>query len=153
MQDTNGFTLIELLITLVVLSFGLLGLAGLQVQLVRANSFNSSMTIATTIGTDLLEEAKAVGLGSLIDLNDSTIINNPAAPVPYGDINGDNNVDVSDIDFDNDGTPDDPYNGRFTWTRQLTWDTNVPRRFCRVDVSVFWSDTSQHQLDFRTVVE
>jgi len=142
MQDQRGFTLIELMITLVVLSFGLLGLAGLQVQLVRANSFNSSMTIATAIGTDLLEEANAL---SLIDIKKGSLVITAGTSI-------DNSL-LYDVDINNDGTPDDPYNGRFTWTRQLTWDTNLPERFCRVDVAVFWVDTSEHRLDFRTVVE
>jgi len=59
--DQWGFTLIELLITLTVLSFGLLGLAGLQVQMIRANAFNKDLTIANAIGSELIEEAVAKG--------------------------------------------------------------------------------------------
>ncbi len=123
---TGGFTLIELMITLVVLSIGLLGLAGLQVGVVRANAFNRDMMIANSIGTDLLEEAKAEG-DSLSDVNETF---------------------VYDMDVDGDGDDDDPYNGRFSVTRQVTKFTH----FAVVDVGVSWVDSlgESHRLTFKT---
>ena len=161
--------MVELLITLVVLSIGLLGLAGFQTQMIHANSFSRDMTIANNIGTDLLEEAKKAVLGnpnffppvlpSLCNLNINTMIVNPTIPVPYGDINGNKILDAGDIDINGDGSPDDPYNGRFTWTRTLKWDPTSPSQnqckgnFCSINVTVYWKDPQQqHQLNITTVV-
>jgi type IV pilus assembly protein PilV len=152
-SDQGGFTLIELLITLVVLSIGLLGLAGFQTQMIHANTFSRDMTIANNIGTDLLEEAKAVGLDNL-----GTLFN-PANALPYGDMNGDGILDTGVIDINGNGTL--PYNGRFTCTRILE-DSNgascpVGVTFCTVNVTVFWPNAQDpqkpHKLNFRTVVE
>jgi prepilin-type N-terminal cleavage/methylation domain-containing protein len=108
-SNDQGFTLIELLITLTVLSFGLLGLAGLQVQIVRANAFNTDMTIATTLGTGLIEEAKAAGYASLAaGMNQ---------PVTFDMIN-------NMVDLNGDGVGDDPYNGRFTISRDIVDQVN-----------------------------
>jgi prepilin-type N-terminal cleavage/methylation domain-containing protein len=125
----KGFTLIELLITLAVLSFGLLGLAGLQVGLVRANAFNGSMTIATTIGTDLLEEARDDGFHNLTDAVDE--------PLLYR------------ID-DGNGTLFDPYNGRFTVTRSISTMPGLNLKEVVIDVS--WRGSKTHQLTFKTSI-
>lgn len=147
MFDQKGFTLIELLITLVVLSFGLLGLAGLQVGMVRANAFNKDLTIATSIGTDLIEEAKAAGAFRVLTLF------NPSTPALYGDTDGDG---VVDRDFSGDRRPDDPYNGRFTWTRtSVIVDPTGMGRSVKVAVSVFWPNpggAGPHQSDLTTVI-
>ncbi|MEK6775539.1 MAG: prepilin-type N-terminal cleavage/methylation domain-containing protein [bacterium] len=130
----RGFSLIELLITLMVLSFGLLGLAGFQTHIIHANAFSRDMTIAATIGSDLLEESKAAGLGSLAALESST-------QAPYR------------VDIDGDGLLDDPYQGRFTWARTLTPDPTGEGKFYTVSVTVFWSDArKEHKLNYRTVV-
>ncbi len=128
--DHRGFTLIELLITLAVLSFGLLGLAGLQVQIVRASSFNRDMTIATSIGADLLELAKGRGFQNLPD-------NETDAPILY-------NV----IDMDGDNLLDDPHRGRFAITRRI----QTLATFKKVEVTVSWKDVTGklHNLNFST---
>jgi len=150
LSDQEGFTLIELLITLVVLSIGLLGLAGFQTQMIHANAFSHDMTIAATIGTDLLEQAKAAGLGNL-----KTFLS-PFGPVTYGDIDGDKILDPGMIDINGDGKGTPPYKGRFTWTRTLLWDP-TGAIFCTVDVTVFWPNAQDpqkpHQLNFKTVIE
>jgi len=58
-NQANGFTLIEVLIALVVLSLGILGVAGLQV---KAQQFNRSAylnTQATIIAHDMMERMRA----------------------------------------------------------------------------------------------
>ncbi len=148
-EKQNGFTLIELMITMVVFSFGLLGLAGLQGQMIRANSFNRDMLIVQTIGADLIEETKVpnlTNLGTLFFTVDNTFANR----VPYGDIDGDG---VIDLDIDGDGNSDDPYNGRYTWTRTRT--PAGPGTFT-VNVTVFWDDpfrpATPHQQSFPNIV-
>jgi len=65
----KGFTLIEVLVALVILSFSLLGLAGLMVSTTKNNSFGSHMTEAATFAQDKLEELRAVKWENLIDGN------------------------------------------------------------------------------------
>ncbi len=56
---SRGFTLLEVLITLVILSIALLALAGLMTTTVRNNSYGGTLTEATTMAQDKLEEFKA----------------------------------------------------------------------------------------------
>jgi len=51
----KGFTLLEVMIALLILSIGLLGLAGLQIASTKSNSFSNQMTIGITLGQDGLE--------------------------------------------------------------------------------------------------
>ncbi len=142
----SGFTLIELLISLVILSFGLLGLAGLQVYVVKANSLNHEMTIATAIGTGLLEEAVAVAKDAGIAHPNFTNLfagnDDPANPIVFDTsalVNGDTIVS-------------DPYRGRYRWNRMVDTKSN----FAIVDVVVRWPNrhdpANDHQLRFRDVV-
>lgn len=52
---TEAFSLVEVLIALVILSIGLLGLAGLMVTSTQNSSFGSHMTEAATFAQDTLE--------------------------------------------------------------------------------------------------
>jgi prepilin-type N-terminal cleavage/methylation domain-containing protein len=53
--DKKGFTLIEVLIGLVLLSIGLLAIAGLQITSVKGNFFSHYLTQASYAGQDRLE--------------------------------------------------------------------------------------------------
>ena len=55
MRRAFGFTLLEVMIALLILSIGLLGLAGLQIASTKSNSFSNQMTIGITLGQDGLE--------------------------------------------------------------------------------------------------
>lgn len=55
----NGFTLIEILVTVVVLSIGLLGLAGLQATALRFNSTAYQRSQATILAYDIAEQMRA----------------------------------------------------------------------------------------------
>ena len=46
-QDSRGFTLLESLIAIVVMSMGLMGIAGLQVSAIRNNASSQGYTLAT----------------------------------------------------------------------------------------------------------
>jgi type IV pilus assembly protein PilV len=70
----KGFTLIEVMIALLILSIGLLGMAGLQIAATRSNSFSNQMTIGITLAQDRLEELRnlkydnaQLGVGSHTD--------------------------------------------------------------------------------------
>ena len=54
-MDKKGFTLIEVLIGLVILAFGLLAIAGMQITSIRGNFFSSNMTQASILAQDRLE--------------------------------------------------------------------------------------------------
>jgi prepilin-type N-terminal cleavage/methylation domain-containing protein len=166
-RDQRGFTLIELLITVTVLSFGLLGLAGLQVEMVRANAFNRHLLIAQNIGADLIEEAKglneAVLAASLAKLNnnipfvigDLYLTSNQtfANSITYGDIDGDSNIDAGDIDVGGDGDADTLYNNDFAWTRTITPAGTTSGKYS-VEVTVFWPDrfsANPKQMSFKGI--
>jgi len=54
-MNKKGFTLIEVLIGLIVLSVGLLAIAGMQITAVRGNFFSHYLTQASYVGQDRLE--------------------------------------------------------------------------------------------------
>ena len=56
--DEAGFTLIEMMITLVILSVGLMALAGLQVAAIKGNASAKRMTAATALADAKLEALK-----------------------------------------------------------------------------------------------
>lgn len=61
----KGFTLIEVVIGLVILSVGLLGVAGMQITAVKGNYFSKNLTQASYIGQDRLELLKNLPIASL----------------------------------------------------------------------------------------
>ena len=58
MWPEEGFTLIEIMITLVIMSIGLMALAGLQVSAIRGNAFSKRLTTAISIAQSRLEQVK-----------------------------------------------------------------------------------------------
>lgn len=54
-----GFTLIEILVAVLILSIGLLGLAGLQANSLRFNTDSSILTQATYIANDMADRMRA----------------------------------------------------------------------------------------------
>lgn len=65
-QNSNGFlttlagsTLIEVLVSLLVLSFGMLGMAGVQAVSLRGNQAAYFRTVATTVSLDVVERMRA----------------------------------------------------------------------------------------------
>ena len=58
-----GFTMIEILITVLVLSIGLLGLAGMQIGGLRANMSSEARSKATLLASDIAERMRNNQLG------------------------------------------------------------------------------------------
>lgn len=58
-SDQAGSTLIEVLVSLLVLSFGMLGMAGVQAVSLRGNQASYFRTIATTLSVDMVERMRA----------------------------------------------------------------------------------------------
>jgi type IV pilus assembly protein PilV len=85
-QHHSGFTLIEVLVTVVVVSIGLLGLAGLQINGIRANVSSEARSKATLLASDIIERMRANPLG--VANNDyanidTTAIGCGTAPAPF----------------------------------------------------------------------
>ena len=59
MKKNNGFTLLEVLITVVILSIGLLGLAGLQATGMKFNHSAYLRSQATILGYDMIDRMRA----------------------------------------------------------------------------------------------
>ena len=58
-KRSSGFTMVEVLITVVVVSIGLLGLAGLQISGLRANMGSEARSKATILANDIAERMHA----------------------------------------------------------------------------------------------
>lgn len=63
-MNNKAFTLIEVLIALVLLAFGLLALAGMQITAVRGNFFSNHLTQASYVGQDGLETLNSLPVDS-----------------------------------------------------------------------------------------
>ncbi|MCW8825654.1 MAG: type IV pilus modification protein PilV [Gammaproteobacteria bacterium] len=59
LKNHSGFTLIEIMVTMVVMSIGFLGLAGLQATALRSNSGASLQTVAVIYANDMAERIRA----------------------------------------------------------------------------------------------
>jgi len=66
-KNTAGFTLIEVLIAIIILSIGLLGMAGIQLQGLRGTTSSNLRSQATILANDIAERVRVNTAG--IDLN------------------------------------------------------------------------------------
>ena len=92
-QRQSGFTLVEVLITIVVVSIGLLGVAGLQISGLRANMGSEARSKATILANDIVERMRANPLGvaanQYANIN-SASFNCATPPAPFCSNNGGN---------------------------------------------------------------
>jgi type IV pilus assembly protein PilV len=63
-KSIAGFTMLEVLIAIVVIAFGLLGVAGLQVLALKNNQSASYRLIATTLANDMIDRIKTNAVGA-----------------------------------------------------------------------------------------
>ncbi len=54
----QGFTLLEALVAMVILSIGVLGLASLQVGMIKANAYAKRRTVATNVAQTQIERVR-----------------------------------------------------------------------------------------------
>ena len=93
MLGNEGFTLLEVLIAVVILALGLLAVAQIQVIAIRSNAQSRDVTEATAMATDHLEYLKTLPFGH----------------ADLGDLNTDNNDDLTGHDPDDADQVDDDY--------------------------------------------
>ena len=130
MHREAGFSLIEVLIAIVILSFGLIALAGMQVVAIQVNTAASQLTRATTLVQDKVEELLALPFGHP-DLSDTT--------------------PVGTCQSHHEAQPPEGY--------QLTWcvDTDANSTTKTVDVTTTWNssgDAKSFSLSFiRTIFQ
>ncbi|HKL62886.1 MAG TPA: type IV pilus modification protein PilV [Woeseiaceae bacterium] len=86
MQKIRGFTLIEALIAMVVMSVGMLGIAGLYLQTLQAGRTSQFRTQAVTLAGDVADRIRA----------------NRTAGVTYTGAGANNNCDTGLVDCDAD---------------------------------------------------
>ena len=81
-----GVSMIEVLVTLVILSIGLLGMAGLQLSSIRGTNSSNYRTQASLLANDIIERMRAnpgaMNNNAFIAI-DSADLNCAAAPAPY----------------------------------------------------------------------
>jgi type IV pilus assembly protein PilV len=75
----SGFTLLEVLVAMLVLSIGLLGLAGLMASSMRNNQSAYHSTQATWLAYDILDRIRANRAGALAGAYDGASLGSPAA--------------------------------------------------------------------------
>jgi type IV pilus assembly protein PilV len=63
LRRVRGFTMLEVLISIVVIAFGMLGVAGLQAFALKNSQGASLRSIATVLSTDLIDRMKANAKG------------------------------------------------------------------------------------------
>ena len=83
-KNQRGFSLVEVLIALIIMSVGMLGIAGLYVQSMQAGRTSLFRHHAVTLAGDVADRIRA----------------NPTAGVAYAGIGADNNCVAAGIDCD-----------------------------------------------------
>ncbi len=77
-NKTKGFTLMEVLVALVVLSIGLLGIAGMQLFSLKSNQDSSLRTQATYIAYSLIDKMRANRTVALAETYDIAVGTGPS---------------------------------------------------------------------------
>jgi type II secretion system protein I len=65
MSSKKGFTLIEVIIAIFLLAVALLGLVSVTTTVIKGNSFSQTLTMATTLAADKMEELKTSSYDAL----------------------------------------------------------------------------------------
>ena len=115
-KNQRGFSLVEVLIALIIMSVGMLGIAGLYVQSMQAGRTSLFRHHAVTLAGDVADRIRA----------------NPTAGVAYAGIGGDNNCVGAGIDCDEVQMA---FNDIFLWSQQAA--ESLPNG----DVTINFDDT------------
>lgn len=65
LRHNHGFTLVEIMIAIAILVLALLGLASLAVMVIKGNAFSKTLTTATTLAKDRMEQLKNTSYDTL----------------------------------------------------------------------------------------
>jgi len=84
----EGFTLIELMIALLILSIGLVALAGLQISAIKGNAFSRRITTAVSVAEQTIEQIKSTPYNN--------IQSQPLSQVTASNMNFSRQVSVAD---------------------------------------------------------
>jgi type IV pilus assembly protein PilV len=117
-----GLTLLEILITMLILSVGLLGMAGLTTGVMRGNAFSSKVTTATTVAEQKMEEMRRLGY-SEPPMADTTVTEDYDTITHY------------------------PFYKRMTSTKMM----NPADGMKVITVTVFW-DADNHSVSLKTIL-
>lgn len=71
LHNHKGFTLVEIMVAIGILSIALLGLVSVTVMVIKGNTFSKTMTTATTLANDKMEELKKTNYAGLASGTDT----------------------------------------------------------------------------------
>ena len=124
--NDKGFSLIELLIAVTILAFGLLAVAGLQATAIKGNSHGNTISQATSLAEDRIEEIRNMDYADIYNPNPPT-----TDPNPY-------------IESNVNGT---------IYRRETFVEVDTPvAGLKRVTITVRWVSKGPHQVILRTIV-
>lgn len=115
-QNYKGFTLLETLIALLVLSFGLLGLAGLQLKTLQSSHSSYQRGLANIIAADAVERLWA-NMGAAAPLTAAQV---QAQWLQHWSSSANNRLTLPDLD----GVITPPAAGGIQYSVSVTWTEN-----------------------------
>ncbi len=77
LSHTAGFTLMEVLVTIIILSIGLLGVAGLQLNSLRGNQNGLETSVAVALATEGADRVRA-NLPAVRNMDSGALLSSPA---------------------------------------------------------------------------
>ncbi len=81
-RAASGFTMLEVLISIVVIAFGLLGVAGLQAFALKNNQSAAYRSVATSLASDMVDRMKANPLAAFAGAYNGANSGAYGSPVP-----------------------------------------------------------------------